>query len=38
MIAPPPLGKMGKRIQELIDAPVAHRAIETYHMLAEVAR
>lgn len=38
VIAPPPLGKMGKRIQELIDAPVAHRAIETYHMLAEVAR
>jgi transposase len=38
VIAPPPLGKMGKRIQDLIDAPVAHRAIETYHMLAEVAR
>ncbi len=38
VIAPPPLGRMGQRIQELIDAPVAHRAIETYHLLAEVAR
>lgn len=38
VIAPPPLGRMGRKIQELIDAPVAHRAIETYHRLAEVAR
>ncbi len=38
VIAPPPLGKMGKKVQELIDAPVTHRAIETCHMLAEVAR
>jgi hypothetical protein len=38
VIAPPPLGKMGRKVQELIEAPVAHRAIETYHMLAEVAR
>ena len=38
VIAPPPLGKMGRKVQELIDAPVAHRAIETYHLLAEVAR
>lgn len=38
VIAPPPLGRMGRRIQELIDAPVAHRAIETYHLLVEVAR
>ena len=38
VIAPPPLGRMGRKVQELIDAPVAHRAIETYHLLAEVAR
>jgi len=38
VIAPPPLGRMGRRVQELIEAPVAHRAIETYHLLAEVAR
>jgi transposase len=38
VIAPPPLGRMGRKVQELIDAPVAHRAIETYHILAEVAR
>lgn len=38
VIAPPPLGRMGRKIQDLIDAPVAHRAIETYHLLAEVAR
>ena len=38
VIAPPPLDKMGRKVQELIDAPVAHRAIETYHVLSEVAR
>jgi transposase len=38
VIAPPPLGRMGRRIQELIDAPVAHRAIEVYDALVEVAR
>lgn len=38
VIAPPPLGQMGKKIQEMIDAPVAQRSIETYHLLAEVAR
>lgn len=38
VIAPPPLGRMGRKVQELIDAPVAHRAIETYHLLVEVAR
>ena len=37
VIAPPPLDKMGRKVQEL-DAPVAHRAIETYHVLSEVAR
>lgn len=38
VIAPPPLGRMGRKVQELIDAPVAQRAIETYHLLVEVAR
>ena len=38
VIAPPPLGRMGRKVQELIDAPVAHRAIETCHLLVEVAR
>jgi transposase len=36
VVAPPPLGRMGARIMEL--APVAHRAIEFYAALAEVAR
>jgi len=36
--APPPLGKMGRRIQELASIPVEHRSIELYHALAEVAR
>lgn len=38
VIAPPPLGRMGRRLQELIDAPVACHAIEMYAALAEVAR
>jgi transposase len=36
VVAPPPLGRMGTKIMEL--APVAHRAIEFYAALAEVAR
>ena len=36
--APPPLGKMGARILELAAEPVAHRAIDLYARLAEVAR
>ncbi len=38
VIAPPPLARMGQRIQELIDAPVAHRAIEVYDALVGDAR
>ena len=38
VLAPPPLGRMDRKVQDLIDAPVAHRAIETCHLLAEVAR
>jgi hypothetical protein len=36
VLAPPPLGRMGTKMMEL--APVAHRAIEFYAALAEVAR
>jgi hypothetical protein len=36
--APVPLGRLGRRLQELAQAPVAHRAIELYARLAEVAR
>ena len=36
VLAPPPLGRLGTRMMEL--APVAHRAIEFYAALAEVAR
>jgi hypothetical protein len=35
---PPPLGRLGQRLQALAQAPVAHRAIELYAQLAEVAR
>ena len=38
VIAPPPLGRMGLRLQELAQAPVAQRSIELYAALAEVAR
>jgi hypothetical protein len=38
VIAPPPLGKLGMRLQELGKLPVAHRSIEQYALLAEVAR
>jgi transposase len=38
VIAPPPLGRMGLRLQELAQAPVARRSIELYAALAEVAR
>jgi transposase len=38
-IAPPtPLGRLGQRLQELAQMPVAHRAIDLYAQLAEVAR
>ena len=39
VMAPPPLGRMGAKIMgELATAPVAHRSIEYYAALAEVAR
>lgn len=36
--APPPLGRMGARIQELASTAVAYRSIDLYAALAEVAR
>ncbi|WP_238242203.1 IS21 family transposase [Methylobacterium isbiliense] len=38
VIAPPPLGRMGARIQELAALPAPMRSIEFYAALAEVAR
>jgi len=38
VLAPPPLGRLGVRIQELALAPVARRSIDLYAALAEVAR
>lgn len=36
--APMPLGKMGRRLQEIVASNVEHRSIELYARLAEVAR
>lgn len=36
--APMPLGRMGRRLQEIVAAGVQRRSIETYAQLAEVAR
>lgn len=36
--APVPLGRLGRRLLELASAPVAHRSIDYYAALAEVAR
>lgn len=38
VLAPPPLGRMGRRILELAEEPVARRSIDYYNELAEVAR
>ena len=38
VMAPAPLGRLGARIQELALSPVAHRSIDLYAALAEVAR
>jgi hypothetical protein len=38
VLAPPPLGRMGTKIMAMATAPVAHRSIEFYAALAEVAR
>lgn len=38
IIAPTPLGKMGRKLQELARIPVEHRPLDLYAALAEVAR
>jgi transposase len=38
VLAPPPLGRMGKKLQELYELPVDHRPLDLYAALAEVAR
>ncbi len=38
VVAPPPLGRMGARLQDLAAMPVAQRSIDLYVALAEVAR
>ena len=38
VVAPPPLGRLGRRLQELAAAPVARRSVDLYAALAEVAR
>jgi len=37
-LPPPPMGKMGRRIQELAETEVARRSIDYYAMLEEVSR
>jgi transposase len=36
--APPPLGRMGRRLQEIYELPVEQRPVDLYAALAEVAR
>ena len=36
--APMPLGRMGRRLQEIAAAQVQHRSLDLYARLAEVAR
>jgi len=38
VLPPPPLGRMGRRLQELLETPVEKRPIDLYAALAEVAR
>jgi transposase len=38
VVAPPPLGRLGRRLQELAQKPVVHRSMDLYALLAEVAR
>jgi len=38
VIPPPPLGRMGSKLQELISMPVEHRPLDLYASLMEVAR
>ena len=37
-LAPPPLGRMGRRLEELASHGVPYRSIELYERLAQVAR
>jgi hypothetical protein len=38
-VAPPvPLGKLGRRLQEILEQPVEQRPLDLYAALAEVAR
>lgn len=37
-LAPPPLGKMGRKLQEIYETPVEQRPLDLYAALAEVAR
>jgi Mu transposase, C-terminal domain len=38
VLAPPPLGRMGRKLQEIMTLPVERRPIDLYAALAEVAR
>jgi len=38
VLAPPPLGRMGRRLQEIASTPVEQRPLDLYAALAEVAR
>lgn len=38
VIAPPPLGRMGRRLEEIARMSVAHRPVDLYAALAEAAR
>jgi hypothetical protein len=38
VMPPPPMGRMGRRLQELAEEPVVHRSIDLYARLLEVAR
>jgi transposase len=38
VLAPPPLGRMGRKLQELWETPVEQRPLDLYAALAEVAR
>ena len=38
VLPPPPLGRMGRRLQEIYDQPVQQRPIDLYAALLEVSR
>ncbi len=38
VMAPPPLGRMGRKLQEILEMPVECRPVDLYAALAEVAR